>query len=91
MQGHVVTDQRHIVDNQHEHSRIMASLSEKLEYISERIDYIAENRCNLDRFRQTLAACFDDSRVMSMLSPASDPIDLLKSTIPLPIPVFVKA
>lgn len=91
MQGHVVTDQRHIIENQHEHSHILASLNEKLEGILDRIDYMMENRSNLDQFFQTLTACFDDSRVMSMHSLASDPIHLIEPTIPMAIPVFAKA
>jgi hypothetical protein len=76
MQGHVVDDQRHVIENQHEHSRVLASLNDKLEGILDRIDNMMEHRSNLDQFLQTITACFDEARVMSMHSLASEPIDL---------------
>jgi len=94
MQGHVVTDQRRIVENQHEHSHILAALYEKLESVHEKLDHIVESRSNLSNLElilQTFAACFDGSKVLSMHSPASDPIDLLQPTIPMPLPVFATA
>ena len=66
----------------------MAALSEKVERVLENIDHIMEHHSNLDQFLQTLAACFDDSKIMSTHSPASDPIDHLT---PMPMPVFVNA
>ena len=94
MQGHVVIDQRRIVENQDEHSHILAALYEKLESVHEKLDHIVENRSNrsnLEQVLHTFAACFDDSQILSTHSPASDPIDLLKPTIPMPLPVFATA
>lgn len=72
MQGHVVADQQHIVENQHEHSHILAALNSKLESVLEKLDHIVENRSNFEQIVQTITSCFDDSKV----SPASDPINL---------------
>ena len=90
MQGHVATHQRRIVENQHEHSRIAAALNDKIESVLERLDYIMEHHSHFDQFLQTLAACFDDSKVMSPHPLARD-INLLKPTIPMPMPVFIRA
>lgn len=83
MQGNVATDQRRIVENQHEQSYIMAAINEKL-------DRIMENCNNSDQFLQTLTACFDDSKIMARCSPATDLIDLPIPTLPMPIPVLVE-
>jgi len=94
MQGHVVIDQRRIVENQHSHSHILAAIHEKLESVHEKLDHIMENRSNrsnLEQILQPFAAWFDDSKVPSTHSSASDPIHLLKPTIPMPLPVFATA
>ena len=65
MQGHVATDQRRIAENQHEHSRILAALNDKVESVLENLDRIMEHHSNFDQFLQTLAAFFDDSGIMS--------------------------
>ena len=90
MQGHVVTDQRRIVENQHEHSRVMAALNDKVESVLERLDHIMEHHSNFDQFLETLAAVFDDSKGMAMHPVAGD-INLLNPTIPMPLPIFIRA
>jgi len=49
MQGHVVTNQQCIVDNQREQSHILAGLNEKLECILEKLDHMVENRSNFEQ------------------------------------------
>jgi len=88
MQGHAVTYQQHIVENQQEQSNILAAINEKLEGVLERLDHIVENHSNLDQILHTFAACFDDSSTHSL---ASDRIEFLKPMIPMPIPAFATA
>ena len=60
----------------------------------EKLDHIVENRSNLsnlEQILQTSAAYFDNSKVLSTHSPASDPIDVLKPMIPMPLLVFATA
>ena len=90
MQGHIATHQRRIVENQHEHSRIAAALNDKIESVLEGLDHIMEHHSHVDQFLQTLAACFDGSKVMS-LHPLAGDINLLRLTNSMPMPIFIRA
>jgi len=91
MQGHVVTDQRRIVEDLQEHSYILAALNEKLEDALKKLDHIMVNRNNPGQFLQPFDAFFDDSRVKSTHSLASDPIEPPKPTTLVPILAFTTA
>jgi len=60
-------------------SESLAAINEKVECVLEKHDHILENRSNLDQILQTFATCFDYSSTHSL---ASDPIEVLKQTIP---------
>jgi len=55
MQGHVAADERRIVENHYEQTRIITALNDKVECVLERLDHIRDHR-NLDQFLQTFAA-----------------------------------
>jgi hypothetical protein len=84
MQGHIAVGQQHIVGNQQEQFRIMATLNDKVECVLDKLEHIMGNH---DQFLQTLTVCSYDSAVVSTYSDTGDPIDLFKPTTPMPTPV----
>ena len=78
MQRHVITNQQHVVENQHEHFHILAALNEKLESVLEKLEHGVENGSNFEQIPQMSTAGCDDSQVLQPPTTCSDDSQVLQ-------------